>query len=179
MIAKASLVVLSLGLAHCSQPPRPLSPQVEPHPVSARVDGIQVLAEGVFLAASTKDRIEAPKTEAGSVGSLGQADPELAHAGPVVPMALGTLFGIRCVVLGAPKGSIVVMRLRMTHPPTANPATGIAATQDEWDWPINIGIPRFGGWRFEKPWELAAGDWKMQVFYGDSLMAERTFQVKP
>jgi hypothetical protein len=79
--------------------------------------------------------------------------------------------------LRRPGYPIILARMRVTHPPTTNPRTGNATTVDEWARPINAGIGRYSGWRFDETWEMVPGVWTMQVVYEGRVLVEQSFQV--
>jgi hypothetical protein len=148
-------------------------------PRAAIVDGVEVIEHGVFTTRVSKSDVNAPDTALGTISSLGQGYPTLVHGGSVVPMELGTMFGFGCIARGAPQGRLIGTRVRVTHPPTTNPATGVPNTVDEWDWGLNIGLVSFSGWSFDKQWAMVAGKWKLEVLYGAKVMAEASFDVVP
>jgi hypothetical protein len=159
------------GADHAAQDSRKGSPR------AAIVDGIEVVEHGVFTTGAAKSDIGAKDTALGTVSSIGQGYPTLVREGNVVPMEPGILFGFGCLVRGGPRGKQVRAHMRVTHPPTTNPATGVPNTVDEWDWDLNIGLVSFGGWAFDKPWGMVPGKWKLEVLYGGKVMAEESFDV--
>jgi hypothetical protein len=151
------------------------------------VVGTTIVDHGVFDARPLRRRISAPGTTAGSIGDLGEADPVLLRSTTNIPAKLGTTFGIRVRVDGSPRTTaagdladvaVIQARMRVTHPPVKNPSTGAIVTVDEWSWPISLGVPLFGGWRFDDPTEVVPGRWLMQVWYGDRVLAEQAYDVE-
>lgn len=83
----------------------------------------------------------------------------------------GAEFGVSVRADGLRHGDIIPLRTRVTHPPFLNHRAGKTETVDEWDSPMNSGVPRFAGWLFDEPWNLVAGKWKFEILSGDSVIA--------
>lgn len=48
---------------------------------------------------------------------------------------------------------------------------------DEWDNPMNARFPRFTGWRFDNPWELVPGTWRIELLHQERAIASQEFEV--
>jgi hypothetical protein len=86
-------------------------------------------------------------------------------------------FGLHILVSGAPHLEIVPLVTRVTHPPITNPETKITREIDFWDSPMNIGVARFAGWRFDQPWELVPGTWTIEILKDGKVLASHSFNV--
>ncbi len=108
----------------------------------------------------------------------GTHDPVLIARTDVVHAGIGTWFGIKILVPGEPgDDDTVSLRIRVLHPPFRSPGSGELSEREEWEAEVDIGIPRFNGWSFDEPWELAPGRWTIQVLDGDEVVAEQAFEV--
>ena len=145
----------------------------EPTPGAGGVTA-EIVAAGTTTAEATTSQ-SAPDTALGSVDVV----PGEVHISPAstIVAGVGTSFGIQVLVNGAPERTIVPLRTRVTHPPIANPETGKTATVDAWASPMNVGIPRYTGWRFDHPWEVVPGTWRIELLEGDRPIAAREFTV--
>jgi hypothetical protein len=144
---------------------------------AVQVDDAVVVEFGEFKARQTGPKIPAKDTAAGWVKSIGSQYPKLAHAGAKVVARLGNTFGIGRVIRGRPESAVVDAHVRVIHPPTTNPETGVTTIVDEWDQTTVIGIVRFDGWSFYEPWAMVPGKWTIQLFYADRKLVEQTFEV--
>ncbi len=44
--------------------------------------------------------------------------------------------------------------------------------------PTNVGITRYAGWSFDKPWELVPGRWRFEILDDDNkVLAAQDFVV--
>jgi hypothetical protein len=59
-----------------------------------------------------------------------------------------------------------------------NPETGVTQTVDEWNSPMNVGIPRYAGWSFDNPWELVGGRWVIELFENARPIMRQEFIVE-
>jgi hypothetical protein len=61
-----------------------------------------------------------------------------------------------------------------------NPKTGKTATREEYSETTQIGGADLRGYGLDDDWEAVPGTWTLQVWYGDRMLAERSFTlVKP
>lgn len=139
---------------------------------------VSILEYGVFRTSPEPERQDAPDTARGSVGVVSAlADPTLLELTNQIPAALGTVFGIRTSARGGRRGRSAAVRIRVVHPPMVNPADGSTREVDEWDATVQVGYPRYNGWRFEEQHELVPGTWRIQVLMGGNVVAEQAFEV--
>ena len=67
---------------------------------------------------------------------------------------------------------------RAVHPAIVNPQTGDTWTVSEWDSaPPAPGVGHYIGYSFDYTWEIAEGEWALQVVYRGTVIVERKFQV--
>ena len=174
-------IVLAVGPLACTarEPTAPL-PDVERTterltvpPVSA-----EIVECGEIEAIKPIDTTKAPDTGLGYVSVMQELErPKFKPGCPKVKAKLGTRFGIEVLVSSPGGQSIVALKTRVTHPAMRNPQTGPVTTVDQWESPMNAGIPRYAGWSFDKPWELVSGAWRMEILEADRVIASQDFAV--
>jgi hypothetical protein len=173
-----SIVAVSAALAACAGPSATgKSPAAWPRANTAVRD------------VAVDDRVPAPPGISAEIVAAGTATAEAvaSQSAPdtglgsvdVIPgeAAVGTSFGLRVIVRGRPRLTIVPLRTRVTHPPLSNPGTGKTNTVDEWASPINAELPRYTGWRFDHPWEVVPGAWRIELLDQDRPIAVQVFTI--
>lgn len=166
-IVCAALAALAAGCAgrHAATPTAP--------PVTARI-----LGAGSVITEHEGDRLPAPDTTEGSIGQVAPYwMPEFLTSPDQVRARLGLSIGIEVRIEGPEFLAEVPLRTRVTHPPIVDPSTGRTTTVDEWDNPMNARFPRFTGWRFENPWELVPGAWRIELLHRGQAIASQEFEV--
>jgi Domain of unknown function (DUF3859) len=141
---------------------------------------VEVWEWGQYEVAAHAGNALAPGTSIGIVHVVPPLDtPRLLARTDRIPAAVGVRFGIRFIARQPGGPSIIPLRVRVLHPPTRNPATDRATEREEWDAEANASLPRFTGWLFEAPWEVAPGPWTIQILdrERDAVLAEKTFTV--
>ena len=135
---------------------------------------------GEIDAAPSIGKQDEPQTVHGHVNVMDELeDPKFKPGCPEVLAKIGTRFGIQVLVHGKIRGDIVnELTTRVTHPPITNPVTEKTSTTDEWQSPMNIGIPRFAGWVFEESWEMVPGKWKIEILSKGTSLVSKEFNVE-
>jgi len=138
----------------------------------------KILQCGEIEARAPVRTTEAPDTELGYVNVMHELEKPVFKSGcPHVSAAMGTRFGIELLVEGAKGQSIVPLTTRVTHPEMKHPGTGGVVTVDSWASPMNSGIPRYTGWKFDNRWELVPGKWTFDILDGEKVIATQEFEV--
>ena len=140
--------------------------------------GAEIVGCGEVEGAVSTRTVEAPDTALGYVNVMPELEtPAFKPGCPNIEAKLGTRFGVRVVARGA-AGSIVPLVTRVTHPEIRNPENAQTTTVDQWSSPMNSGIPRYAGWSFDKPWELVAGRWRIEILdAANKVLAAQDFSV--
>ncbi len=94
-----------------------------------------------------------------------------------VPAVIGTRFGIRFVVRGAPATEAVKLKARILYPGLRPPGSREPVYRSDDEIRVAAGETFFQGILLEFDWALVPGRWTFQVFSGDKLMAEKAFEV--
>ncbi len=95
-----------------------------------------------------------------------------------LPARLGTRFGFRYEILGAPTNSPIRLTMVAKHPPFTNPVTGELRTKDTYRLKSRIGKTYVSSFLDEESC-LATGQWTLEVWHRGSKLCEQSFNVVP
>lgn len=138
-----------------------------------KVEKVEIINCGESLEDDPTGSIEAPGSHTGAVFEIdANATPKFKPGCPHINAALGGSFGVSVLVSGSPKLAVVDFTTRVTHPKFKD-GTSI----DEWESPMNIGIPRYAGWLFESDEERVPGKWTLEIVYEGKVVASQVFEV--
>jgi hypothetical protein len=171
-------LILPLTLVACATTAPPKQSPAENVGAAPTAVTADIVDAGATANETPTGNVSASDTSAGFVHSLSAGYvPRFLPGGTAITARVGTRFGISLIVKGAPEGTIVPLRTRVTHPPISNPGTGKTTTVDEWDSPMNVGIPRYAGWAFDNRWEVVPGAWRIEILDGQRAIAGQDFTV--
>jgi hypothetical protein len=107
-------------------------------------------------------------------------DVQLVQQTADIPMALGRLFGFKFRIRGFPRDAVTAnLELAVSHPEIQRPnGTRISGYR----FPVTLDVvggkvESQSGYKFDKEYEMVAGEWKFQYWRGEQLMLEQTFNV--
>jgi len=106
-------------------------------------------------------------------------EPRLIQQTDQIPAKLKTIFGISYVIHGAPFHAPFDIRIRLTHPKITNPKTAETSSVVEYTVNTAIGERNYDAFKFDDSWEIALGKWTFQIFQGEQLLMQKTFEIKP
>ncbi len=91
----------------------------------------------------------------------------------------GLSFGFRYVLLDGPDWDADVV-IKVKHPsPLEDPETKKKFSTSEWSQKVRVGNMNWNtGWSFEHDWEIVPGEWLIELYVGDTKLAEKKFFVK-
>lgn len=93
----------------------------------------------------------------------------------------GTAFGIQVSILNLPSGNPIVLRKNVKYPPMHLPDGSVSRgfSTDLGPFAVKNGQPvdLSEGYSLEYPYEVVAGPWTIEIWYGDQLLVSKTFQV--
>ncbi len=96
-----------------------------------------------------------------------------------IPATLGVRFGFDFEVAGLPPEQ-VELRAVTIYPPIHRP-DGSVATSHEFPYPpftpVDGRVATTFGFGFDKDCELVPGKWTMQIWRGDNMVVEKTFEI--
>lgn len=96
-----------------------------------------------------------------------------------VPAQLGVSFGIRYRVDGSPNGATVdVSEITLFPPPgLKSPKSAQPVLKDVDPHKRKIGETVYCGYSLDNSWEAVPGTWTFQLWSGDRMLAEKSFNV--
>ena len=161
---RLKLIALLVAIAPCAAHAEPT------------VERVDLLETGTFTTEAGEATLD-PNAPGGQTVPVTRAT--LITAGTAVPANLGTDFGFRYVVVGAPEGETVALDFvvsapepGLADPEAAEPFLTVRFSRDK-----TIGVPDYFGYYLEAPWEAVPGDWHFEIWQGDRRLAERTFTL--
>jgi hypothetical protein len=141
---------------------------------TVQIDRIDVTEYGLYTAT-----VVAPLPGATGIIDHTVTDERLAASTRNVPMQHGVHFGFRYVVVGAPAGTSVPLRMVTIYPPPGISIPGTAAPLLRHEYMTNapIGGLNYHDYSLDDAWELVPGVWTMEIWYGDRKLAGQSFTL--
>jgi len=101
------------------------------------------------------------------------------QATTTIPARLCMSFGFEYVVVGAPSGAEVPIKMVTKFPGKGlyNPETRKTMLRNEVVVGRTIGATHIRSYTFDKPWEIVPGVWTFQLWHKDQKLAEQSFTV--
>ena len=101
------------------------------------------------------------------------------QAATTVPARLCISFGFEYVIIGAPKGTEIPIKMVTNFPDAGlnNPETRKTTRRNETLVGRTIGTRFLRSYTFDKRWELVPGVWTFQLWHKDQKLAEQSFTV--
>lgn len=109
------------------------------------------------------------------------ANVRLARATSSIPLERCVSFGFEYVIVGAPAGAHIPMRMitRFPEPGLRNPHTGQLALTAESLVVRTVGWRHYRVYTFDDDWELIPGVWTLEVWQGERQLAVQSFVLAP
>jgi hypothetical protein len=152
-------------------PSAPAAAAATPH-----IDRIEVFKKGIYEA-PTGEWIADPTAASGKRRIGGQVTKFL-KATDTIPAEKGVVFGFGYKIIGEPKNSPVTIKRVFIFPPGGlyNPKTGKTTFKESADVQKKMG--ESGGTNYVfGDWGAVLGTWTFQLWHGDRLLVEETFNV--
>jgi Domain of unknown function (DUF3859) len=136
---------------------------------------ITVIDYGIVSATDGK-KVRSPGTATGFTREV--TNFRLVRQAETIVAKQGVRFGIRYRVDGAPRGKTLngTCITRFPAGGVTNPK-GAKVEADEFDCDLKGGEVTWRSYTFEEPWELVAGDWSLEFWYGGKKIGEKRFAV--
>ena len=139
---------------------------------------IVIVEFGEYESAEIVDDQKAKETTIGSVKVVNPyKDPQLKRQALFIKGEKGTRFGVKFRIEGFGSDPVPV-KVRVVHPPVKKPGAEKASISETWDMEGSSLMPRYTGFSFDEEWEIARGEWFLQIFHQDKLKAEQRFVVE-
>jgi hypothetical protein len=163
------LVFYAAGAAQAPQPP------IE----AARVEitGIEIADFGVY----TLDPQDASQTSLDGLHQRDVANVHLAEQTRIVHLKKGVHFGFHYSVVGSPPDALAPLRMVTLFPPGGlhNPAQPQSIPHSEFTVIERIGAAHslYHGVALDYDWALVPGNWTLEIWSGDRLLASEVFTL--
>lgn len=141
---------------------------------AVKVSGVRVLEYGVF--SSNVARRQRVASVADGIRDKAK-DFALVKRGSRVEARLGTGFGLRYQVTGAPRGALVLLDVVVRHPQMVNPDTRQPMTHSHAQYERAIGAVEHSLWSFDTPAGLIPGLYSIEILHQGRVLARQEFQV--
>jgi hypothetical protein len=140
-----------------------------------RIDGADITQFGVYEYKVTNTQ----ELGGSAAGTLKSVDYKFVSKTTSIKARRGVGFGIEYRVLGSPKGAKVPLRSVTIFPAggVRNPKTGERFERNEYIEDKEIGAPLLKGYTLDEAWEVVPGTWTFQVWFGDKMLAEKSFTL--
>jgi DNA-binding phage protein len=140
-----------------------------------RVDHVSIVERGIFQASS--ETVPIARSSFGSVIKVRNVS--LVRSTTTILARTSLRFGLRYVVVGAPVGASVDIRLVTRFPESGllDPATGIRHYESEYTIRGAIGIPAYREFIFDHSWEIVAGEWVFEFWQAGRNIGSQRFCV--
>lgn len=140
-----------------------------------RVDQALVLERGIFQAGSSG--VPTSHSNFGPVAKV--RDVSLVRRTTTIPARNSLRFGLRYVIVGAPLGAAVDIRLVTRFPKAGllDPVSGVRHFQSEYTVRSAIGAPAYREFRFDQSWEILSGEWVFEFWQAGRNIGRQSFCV--
>ena len=142
-------------------------------PALADMNG-SLSAYGRYVTEPTGQVLKEPKTASGVIAPV--RSHRLVTRTDKIFGQLDRTFGLEVFLEGMPTPS-VKLTIRTTHPALTNPEDGKTTSTSEYDWTVSGPGPHFFGFSFDRTWEIAEGDWTIQILYNGRVLTQKRFKV--
>ena len=145
--------------------------------VRTRVDRVDISEWGIYKTEVVRT-VDAPESPSGKASTVSRRKTELLTETDRIPAVLGTLFGFRYTLVGEPRHRKVPLQLKIVLPAHQGqmPSDPVRSTITHTLTPP-ISKKDFVGFGFQTKEEQIPGTWTFQIYYGDRLLAEKSFSV--
>jgi hypothetical protein len=141
-----------------------------------RVERIDIVDAGIYTVATGEETAD-PDAPTGTIAAPTTAT--LVEATTAIPGRRGLEFGLRYVIVGEPAGAEVSLDFVIAYPAPGlvDPAEPEPLRESRFTRPKQIGETIYLGYGFENDWEIVPGEWRFEIWYEGSRLAERRFAV--
>lgn len=141
-----------------------------------KLDRLEVIQSGLYNANIAR-RDSAPGTPTGKASLVD--GPSFYSDASRVPAQLGVRFGFQYRLIGSPQGREARLRgvWHIPAPGITNPVSGNTYRQSARDFGALIGDTHVHGYGFDQDWEIVEGEWILEIWHNERLLASRSFMV--
>ena len=96
-----------------------------------------------------------------------------------IPLRNPITFGFQYVILGAPNGGNISVKMVNIYPKKGlnNPKTHETTYREEYMTERTIGSTHYKGYKIGQRWQAVPGVWTFQIWYKDRKLAEQGFTL--
>jgi hypothetical protein len=146
-------------------------------PAVAELTG-EIIEYGYYQPVSKLKRERNYNTATGYVRTDGKV--ELVEQTDQIPAVQGRLFGFKFRLRGFPPDAVTAdLKLVVQHPQIIRP-NGTAISGYELPMTMDVidgAVVSKAGYKFDKPYEMAEGQWRFEYWYDNRIIVEQTFNV--
>lgn len=97
-----------------------------------------------------------------------------------VPVQIGTRFGFRFRVVGAPNEAVVRLKKITLFPGDGLRISSTSRPIHNYENVITVRLDQisYTGYMFSEPWELVPGTWTIELWYGDRKLSSQSFTAR-
>jgi hypothetical protein len=139
-----------------------------------RVSAVEIVAFGIYTA-----DLQSAKRDSQGVLQNVSANYRRVEATTKIPAQIGVRFGFEYKIIGTPVGKAVSLHKVVAFPQTGLRSPAVAQPIRHSDTTVESKIDEtsYTGYRFDDPWELVPGPWRIELWDGDRKVAEQAFSV--
>jgi len=130
-----------------------------------------------LLAADVGASAEDTRAEIVRFGIYSGDTPTLAVATSTILIQKGIRFGLEFKAAGPPDDSVVKIKAITVFPPAGVKSPGVKQRLHQTASTVaaRVGQPTFAGYRIGEVWQMAPGEWRIELWSGDRKLAEQKF----
>jgi hypothetical protein len=138
-----------------------------------------ITVSGMYNITTPTKKLSAPETTSGTKETFDAC--VFTTRTQKIPARLGVHFGFMYTVSGLPANSTVKFRKIVTHPeirkPDGTTSKGYVTFLDNTTSAEGKLSDQVTGYGFDHPYELVTGKWRIELWYGETKLAEKTYTV--
>jgi len=122
----------------------------------------------------------APQSAAPAIPSTQESGLHLVTQTRTIPMQKGVQFGFQYIVRGRPKFAKATLHFVVIYPAPGvmKPGATSPILRDEYNQAVSIDTEGdIDGYQIQNDWEMAPGDWTLEIWNGNAKLASETFTL--
>ena len=143
-----------------------------------KIQAVDIVSAGLYTLGKSKEI----KTTTISTGQRTEAETvKLIKRTSTIQPKEDLVFGIEAVISGAPRNAQVPVRIVWHYPQPGlrNPNTNETKLTDEYEQQRVIGETAAFYWKLGPAWTQVAGEWSIELWDGERLVAKQVFLLQP
>ncbi len=95
----------------------------------------------------------------------------------IIPLKKGLTFGYVFKILPNTKSETIEIYVIGIHPAMKKQSHSKIETSYKYKDSIQLGKERYAGYTFNEDYEMVEGDWKIQIWFNERMLCEKSFKV--